>query len=141
MKKVPPEALWLGGSTTVPIRGEDTQVFKRQTKLRPLQSKICAEPKKSQEILQVDILSGHCSSCVVLKVIPLNIRPMKAIAFKVRKIYMFPDCIKSRNQRLPRFPLPLQRSLRATFSPHFCKFRNVLAAVLEIFVTVVKKSK
>lgn len=49
---------------------------------------------KTQEILQADILPGHYSSRVVLKVIPLNIRPMKAIAFKVRKTCILADCIE-----------------------------------------------
>lgn len=75
------------------LKGKSTQVFKRQTKPQLLQSKMYMN-LKTQEILQVDILSGHCSSHAVLKVIPLNIRSMKTIAFKVRKICTFPDCIK-----------------------------------------------
>lgn len=86
------------GSGSEPVRqhllkGKSTQVLKRQTKLRLLQKKMYMN-LKTQEILQVDILSGQCSSRVVLKVILLTIRPMKAIAFNVRKTCVFPDCIK-----------------------------------------------
>lgn len=84
------------GSEAVPQclrKGKSTQVFKKQIKPRLLQCKMYMN-LKTQEILQADILPGHYSSRVVLKVIPLNIRPMKAIAFKVRKTCMLADCIE-----------------------------------------------
>lgn len=78
-----PQSLPKGMSTQVVFKRQNCDSYKAKH----------AEPKKPSGDYADRLLSGQCSS-LVLKVIPLNTRPVKAIAFKGKKICLLSDCIK-----------------------------------------------